>query len=74
MKKAWLIPCEGRLVPDLKGNHLPPEGAECELNSYYRRRLTDGDVRKGRKPAPEKTAGGKGGNNQPAKRSGGDDK
>jgi hypothetical protein len=43
--KTRLIPAPGRRVLDpVKLVPLPPEGAEVELDGYWRRRLAQGDV------------------------------
>ena len=53
-------PVAGRTVRDpVKGTFLPESGAEVPDNSFWRRRLNDGDVvreqPKEDKPAPETT-------------------
>ncbi|EPF2621966.1 DUF2635 domain-containing protein [Yersinia enterocolitica] len=53
-------PVAGRTVRDpVKGTFLPESGAEVPDNSFWRRRLNDGDVAreqpKEAKPAPEAT-------------------
>ena len=55
--------------PDLKvrfeqpeRGHIPEEGADVPLTTYYRRRLADGDLveaSRPRKPKPTPPAGGK---------------
>lgn len=58
--RVFLIPA----TPDLQvrkpvGGHLAPAGEEVQLDSYWRRRLADGDVRQVPAPAdskPVKTA------------------
>lgn len=44
MEKQTLKPAPGLKVRMPNGNHLPDGGAEVELNSYWLRRLNDGDV------------------------------
>jgi hypothetical protein len=53
-------PVAGRTVRDpVKGTFLPESGSEVPDNSFWRRRLNDGDVvreqHKEAKPAPEAT-------------------
>lgn len=53
MKTVFLVPREGVKVRDpATGFHLPTEGADRQINSYYNRRIADGDliIRKGGKP------------------------
>lgn len=59
MQKAWLKPADGLLVryEQPERGHVPPEGAEVTMSKYYRRRIADGDLTRGRKPA--KPAGSK---------------
>ena len=49
---AWVRPAPGIKVrkEDPTQGHLPEEGAHVPLTSYYRRRLKDGDVVRGRRP------------------------
>ena len=57
MKTKWLKPKQGVLVryeEPLRG-HVPPEGDELPLTVYYRRRVRDGDLVPGRRPAKAKT-------------------
>ena len=43
--KHHISPAEGKFVIDpLTNEALPPEGKAVILNSYWRRRLNDGDV------------------------------
>lgn len=43
--KKLLVPKQGVKVRDPNtGLHLPPEGATRSLNSYYDRRIKDGDL------------------------------
>lgn len=43
--KKLLVPREGVKVRDPKtGAHLPPEGAVRSMNTYYDRRIKDGDL------------------------------
>lgn len=43
--KKLLIPKTGVKVRDpITGAHLPPEGAVRSMNSYYNRRINDGDL------------------------------
>lgn len=45
MSKVFLKPNEGIKVRDPHtGNYLPEDGAEVELNTYWQRRLNDGDI------------------------------
>lgn len=45
MARITVIPAEGRLVrnPATRKN-LPPEGAQVNLDTYWIRRIEDGDV------------------------------
>lgn len=56
MKTQWLKPAPDLLVrfEDPSQGHIPAEGAEVPLTKYYRRRVADGDLVKGRPPAPAK--------------------
>lgn len=58
MNTQWLKPAEGLLVrfEDPAQGHIPAEGAELPLTKYYRRRVADGDLVKGRRPAAPKSA------------------
>ncbi|RJX35664.1 MAG: DUF2635 domain-containing protein [Desulfarculus sp.] len=50
--RAHLAPAPGLVVRDPETfAPLPPEGAPKPLNSYWRRRLRDGDVTQGQPPA-----------------------
>lgn len=63
MSKEFLRPEQGRKVRTPDGGVLPPEGAKVEMSSYWRRRLRDGGVVKGKaetkavKPAQDKPKG-----------------
>lgn len=56
--KRYLRPAPGRQVRDpFTGEPLPADGREVEFNTYYRRRLRDGDVLEGtppQSPPPQK--------------------
>lgn len=56
METAWLKPGTGLKVrfeePSL--GHVPAEGAELPLTTYYRRRIADGDLAKSRRPGTPK--------------------
>lgn len=56
MKTVFVVPKEGLKVRNPKdGAHLPDAGAEVPLDTYWRRRLRDGDVIEGKPPrAPAK--------------------
>lgn len=59
MNKVLIQPARGLLVPNPQNNFkpLPPEGAEVELDRYWKRRLADGDVSQVKPPskaAPKK--------------------
>ena len=56
MKTQWLKPAQDLLVrfEDPALGHIPAEGAELPMTKYYRRRVADGDLVKGRPPAPPK--------------------
>lgn len=43
-KTVILIPRPGSIIPDLRGGKLPPEGKRVKLNTYWSRRIKDGDV------------------------------
>lgn len=53
-----LVPRAGMIILDpVTKKRLPPEGEEVELNSYWIRRMSDGDVaepRRPKKPRPNK--------------------
>lgn len=54
-EKVYLIPETGKKVRDpQRGDHLPPEGREVVMSSYWRRRMNEGGVKAGRKPTPAK--------------------
>ncbi|SOD42330.1 Protein of unknown function [Nitrosovibrio sp. Nv4] len=44
MQTRFIKPAPGLLVRMPNGNVLPAEGAEVEMNSYWLRRLEDGDI------------------------------
>lgn len=44
MSTAFLKPKAGMSIRTPRGDVLPQEGREEELDSYWRRRLEDGDV------------------------------
>ncbi len=46
----FIKPAAGLKVRDPKGGHLPAEGTEVTLDSYWIRRIQDGDVVKAAKP------------------------
>lgn len=53
--RVFLIPA----TPELKvrkpvGGYLDPQGEEVELDSYWRRRLADSDVRQAQAPSDAK--------------------
>ena len=51
METRFLIPAPGRVVRSPgTGLPLPSEGADVEFNTYWQRRLNDGDVVEGRRP------------------------
>lgn len=55
MKKVFVVPGSGRIVPDHeRGDVLPEAGRYVPKTQYWMRRLADGDVVK--KPAPKKPA------------------
>ncbi|MEK7787164.1 MAG: DUF2635 domain-containing protein [Chloroflexota bacterium] len=58
MQLKFIKPAPGFNVRMPNGNVLPAEGAEVELNSYWLRRLEDGDVIQTNKPR-EPVAGNK---------------
>lgn len=42
----FVVPANGRSVPDpLRGDFLPEKGRNVEKNSYWLRRLKNGDVK-----------------------------
>lgn len=48
----YLVPKPGRLVPDpARGDYLPAEGREIEVDQYWLRRLQDDDVAETPRPA-----------------------
>ena len=59
MKSAWLKPAKDLLVrfERPERGHFPPEGAEVSMSKYYRRRMKDGDLVKGKPPAADKSRG-----------------
>jgi len=51
MTKTYLIPLPGISVYDPQvRDFLPPEGREVEENTYWKRRIKDGDVTVGKTP------------------------
>lgn len=50
----FIKPAPGYAVRMPNGNVLPAEGAEVELNSYWLRRMDDGDVVPASKPKTNK--------------------
>lgn len=41
----FIKPVDGRMVPDpTRGDVIPPEGRNVELDQYWLRRIEDGDV------------------------------
>lgn len=78
MNQVFLIPKEGVLVRDSHGQtHIPAEGAYRMMNSYYDRRVRDGDLimrESGSPSAPpasiEKPDGEKAGSEKTASRKG----
>lgn len=53
--KIFLKPTTGLTVIDPQTHKpLPPEGREVSVNTYWRRRLNDGDVAKAAAPAKPK--------------------
>ena len=56
---TWLKPAEGCRVRFEGGGPMPPEGAEVEMTQYYRRRVRDGELVKGRPPRPAPEGKGK---------------
>ena len=67
MEKVLLVPKPGLLVRDpITGRALPPEGGEKPLSPYWRRRIKDGDVSRGR-AKPQPAAGRRAGNQEPSK-------
>lgn len=48
----YLVPNPGRTVPDPdRGDLLPASGREVPFNQYWLRRIDDGDVTEGQRPA-----------------------
>lgn len=59
MIKVFLKPASGRVVPyPERGRNLREDGEEVAINTYWQRRLNDGDVIK-TKPVKAETKGGK---------------
>ncbi|QHJ77003.1 MAG: hypothetical protein [Bacteriophage sp.] len=59
MIKVLVKPVTGRVVPyPERGRHLAEAGEEVIINSYWQRRINDGDVIK-IKPTKAETKGGK---------------
>lgn len=54
MEKTFIRPAQGLRIRMPNGNILPTEGAEVELNSYWLRRLEEGDVDLAPLPSKEK--------------------
>lgn len=53
----FVIPKKGYKIPDPSlGDHLPEGGREVENNSYWVRRLRDGDVTQKNAPKPQSTS------------------
>lgn len=52
--QKFIKPAPGLHVRMPNGNVLPEEGAQVELNSYWLRRLADGDVIEVEKPKSKK--------------------
>lgn len=51
MDKQFVKPADGLTVRDpARGDHLPAEGREVALTTYWQRRLRDGDVVPATKP------------------------
>lgn len=44
MQTKFLKPADGLKVRKPAGGHLSPDGEAVELNSYWLRRIADGDV------------------------------
>lgn len=49
-ERVYLKPNKGLKVRHPAGGHLPDEGSDVVLNTYWRRRMADGDVVKASKP------------------------
>lgn len=49
MSKVYLVPTSGEALP-CPGGELQAIGQEVELDQFWRRRLRDGDVAKGKPP------------------------
>jgi len=49
----YVVPKKGVKVrlPDKPNDHLPEDGAEVPRNSYWLRRLNEGDVKQFKKPS-----------------------
>jgi hypothetical protein len=55
-EKVYVVPAAGlRVVDPASGQPLPATGAEVERNTYWIRRLNDGDVTEGTPPASAAT-------------------
>lgn len=51
MKKIFVKPVKGRVVPNIeRGGMLADDGEVVTLSSYWERRLRDGDVTKEKQP------------------------
>ncbi len=61
MIKVFLKPVAGRLVPHPeRSGYLSEQGEEVVINSYWQRRINDGDVVKGKQAVKAtETKGGK---------------
>lgn len=47
MSKVLLVPTAGRMVPDpARGDLLPTAGREVIMDTYWQRRINEGDVAK----------------------------
>ena len=59
---AWLRPASGLLVrhEDPSRGMVPEDGAEVPMTKYYRRRVADGDLVRGRRPKPPSSDAGSG--------------
>ena len=51
MSKEYLVPANGKPLP-FPGGELPAIGDHVEVDMFWRRRLADGDVVKGKAPKP----------------------
>ncbi len=55
MQTTFIKPAPGYQVRMPNGNVLPADGVEVEINSYWLRRLEDGDVLEAEKPKSRKS-------------------